>query len=225
MRFEILTEDRSGAVVIGRLVDKIASEHIHEYSISVRPHRGRGEFPSNPMVSPVPFASGLLDLLPAKLRAYDKVYAGTDIILIVIMDADNHPPAELSKRIRSLCSRFAPGIWNVVGLCVEETESWMIADKKALLTAYPDANMDILRQYEQDSACGTWEVLCHALLRNRAEQLIRIGYPAIGQYKYEWADKISEFMVPDQNTSPSFQRFYSFLSQTITRKDKWLKES
>jgi hypothetical protein len=45
------------------------------------------------------------------------------------------------------------------------------------------------------------------LLREKARGLIRVGYPAIGQYKQEWAYRISRNMDPMRNESPSFSQF------------------
>ena len=59
---------------------------------------------------------------------------------------------------------------------------------------------------EQDSVCGTWEILCRAISEN-AEELIEIGYPAIGHYKALWAENISKYMLPQKNVSPSFNTF------------------
>jgi len=212
MRFEVLTEDRSGAVVVNRLMDRIVGALVSDYVISVRPHRGRGDLPGNPFQKPKPDASGLLDLLPAKLRAYDRVYAGSDFILVVVMDSDDYNPGELKDKLISICKKHAPSLRFVIGLCVEETESWLLGDEQALLKAYPEADLSILKNYEQDSICGTWEVLCRSILGNKADRLIKIGYPAIGQYKHEWALHISEYMDPARNVSPSFKRFCTYLS-------------
>jgi len=217
MRFEVLTEDRSGAIVMDRLMERILSPLVSDYEVSVRPHRGRGDVPTNPYQPPKAEASGLLDLLPAKLRAYDRVYAGTDFILVVVMDSDYHSPAELKNELITLCKKHAPSLPFVIGLCVEETESWLIGDEQAILKAYPEADLSALENYEQDSVCGTWEVLCRCLLGNKAERVIRVGYPAIGQYKHEWALRISEYMEPEKNVSPSFKRFLSYLSFIVQK--------
>ncbi|MDD3959367.1 MAG: DUF4276 family protein [Clostridiaceae bacterium] len=217
MRFEVLTEDRSGAVMVSRLMSKIIDPLVSDYNIRIRPHRGRGDVPSNPYQAPKAQASGLLDLLPAKLRAYDRVFAGSETVLVVIMDSDYHSPGELRDRLISLCRKHAPALHSVVGLCVEETESWLIGDKSALMRAYPEANMSVLDEYRQDSVCGTWEILCRSILGAKAERVIRVGYPAIGQYKHDWAQRISEYMEPDRNASPSFQRFRSYLSYMIEK--------
>jgi len=213
---ELLTEDRSGGVVLAALTESIISSVIDDYSIEIRPSRGCGQWPENPYAQPEPFASGLLDLLPAKLRAYDKVYAGTETILIICMDSDDHDQSELFSRLRNTCRRFAPHIRTIIALCVEEIESWLLGDEKAILKAYPDADLAALREYDQDSICGTWEVLCHVVMKERAPRLIRVGYPAIGQYKKTWAEDISRYMRPENNVSPSFVRFYQSLLRAIT---------
>lgn len=207
MHFEVLTEDRSGGIVVEALMKQILTSVVPFFTISIRPHRGKGDMPHNWYARPEKNASGLLDLLPAKLRAYDKVCSGTDFVLVVIMDSDNHSPEEILQGLQAMCSEFAPSLPNVIGICVEETESWLMADRQALLEAYPDADMSALGEYIQDSVCGTWEVLCRVLLGEKASGLIRVGYPAIGQYKQEWAINISRNMEPNRNQSPSFMRF------------------
>jgi len=207
MHFEVLTEDKSGGIVVETLIRKMALARFPDFSLTLRPHRGKGDIPENPYAKPGRFASGLLDLLPAKLRAYDRVYAGSDFTLVVIMDSDNLSFAEVHDLLSVYALRYAPGLSHVIGVCVEETESWLLADHQAILSAYPDADRHVLSSYEQDSICGTWEVLCRAILRERAPSLIRVGYPAIGQYKYEWAEKISPYLDPERNSSPSFLEF------------------
>lgn len=217
MHFEVLTEDRSGGVVVDALMRQILEEILPSFSISIRPHRGKGDIPEDPFAHPERFASGLMDLLPAKLRAYDRVYAGTDCILVVIMDSDNLSWDIVQSMLRGQCSRFAPGLLHVIGVCVEETESWLLADEQALLQAYPDADISVIREYKQDSVCGTWEVLCRALTHGQAENLIRVGYPAIGQYKHEWAYNISKYLEPKRNVSKSFRAFCHELEKVSRR--------
>lgn len=217
MKIEVLTEDRSSVIMIEKLIRRILKVQPVECPIYVRPHRGRGDFPLNLSMKPEPNTTSLLDLLPAKLRAYDKIYAGTDLILIILMDSDYHSPELLTEQLNSLCKAYAPKIQTTIGLCVEETEAWLLGDQSAVIKAYPEADPEMLSEYVQDSICGTWEVLCRAILRNYAERVIRIGYPAIGQYKNEWATKISEYMNPDVNESPSFQKFRSALLEAVQK--------
>ena len=206
MLIEILSEDKSGAVVVERLAERITENEGLECEVNVHPHRGCGSLPKDMTAKPPKFASSLLDLLPAQLRAYNKVYGGKDIILIIAMDSDDKDPQVLRQEIYSCASKFAPDIRSVVGISTEEIEAWVLGDKDAIFDAYPDCNKKILDSYEQDSVCGTWEILCRAISEN-AEELIEIGYPAIGHYKALWTENISRYMMPQRNVSPSFNTF------------------
>ena len=206
MLIEILSEDKSGAVVVERLAERITENEGIECEVNVHPHRGCGSLPKDMTAKPPKFASSLLDLLPAQLRAYNKVYGGKDIILIIAMDSDDKDPQLLRQEIYSCASKFAPDIRSVVGISTEEIEAWVLGDKDAIFDAYPDCNKKILDSYEQDSVCGTWEILCRAISEN-AEELIEIGYPAIGHYKALWTENISKYMMPQRNVSPSFNTF------------------
>ncbi|MBR3464770.1 MAG: hypothetical protein IKH23_06820 [Clostridiales bacterium] len=206
MLIEILSEDKSGAVVVERSVERICDAEGTRAQINVRPHRGCGSLPKDQNAKPPKFASSLLDLLPAKLRAYNSVYKGKDLILIIALDTDNNDPEPMRKEIYEAARTYAPDIRSVVGLSTEEIEAWMLGDRAAVIEAYPDCDKKVLDSYEQDSVCGTWEVLCRAISDN-AEKLIEIGYPAIGHYKARWAEDISQYMMPQRNVSPSFNTF------------------
>ena len=215
VRVEILSEDRSGGVVLKRLTNCIIKQYTQDFVSYLRPHRGCGYWPDHPDNKPDPFSAGLLELLPAKLRAYEKVFSGTETIVIVCIDSDDHDPEELMSRLKDTCRRYARDLPTVIAISVEEMESWMLADKNALLMAYPEADMEVLDGYEQDSICGTWEVLCDAILKEQSPRIKKIGYPAIGQYKATWAEKISKYMLPENNVSPSFKKFELALSGAV----------
>jgi hypothetical protein len=206
MLIEILSEDKSGAVVVERLSERIAESEGIKAQVNVHPHRGCGSLPKDMTAKPPKFANSLLDLLPSELRAYNKTYAGKDIILIIALDSDDKDPQALRQEIYSVASKFAPDIRSVVGISTEEIEAWVLGDKSAIIEAYPDTNKDVLDSYVQDSVCGTWEILCRAVSEN-AEELIDIGYPAIGHYKALWTENISRYMLPQRNVSPSFNTF------------------
>ena len=206
MLIEILSEDKSGAVVVERLAERIVANEGLDVQVNVHPHRGCGSLPKDMTARPPRFASSLLDLLPSELRAYNKIYAGKDLILIIALDSDDKDPQALRQEIYTVASKFAPDIRSIVGISTEEIEAWILGDKQAIYDAYPDCNKEILDSYEQDSVCGTWEVLCRAISDN-AEELIEIGYPAIGHYKALWAETISKYMLPQKNVSPSFNTF------------------
>ncbi len=206
MLIEILSEDKSGAVVVERLSERITESEGIKAQVNVHPHRGCGSLPKDMTAKPPKFANSLLDLLPSELRAYNKIYAGKDIILIIAMDSDDKDPQALRQEIYSVAAKFAPDIRSVVGISTEEIEAWVLGDKSAIIEAYPDTNKAVLDSYVQDSVCGTWEILCRAVSDN-AEELIDIGYPAIGHYKALWTENISRYMLPQRNVSPSFNTF------------------
>lgn len=215
LRVELLCEDRSGGLVLQRLTECIVRRHTKSYNCYLRPHRGCGYFSNQPEMKPQPYASGLCELLPAKLRAYDHVYAGTATIIVVCMDSDSNDPGEIFNKLRTICRTYGPGIRTVIAVSVEEMESWMLADQNALTMAYPEADLDILKSYEQDSICGTWEVLCDVVLGEQSDRIKQIGYPAVGQYKAKWAEKISPYMLPEHNVSPSFKKFEVALDHAL----------
>jgi hypothetical protein len=137
------------------------------------------------------------------------------------MDSDAHPPEELFDKLMGICRREGRELPIILGLATEELEAWLLGDRRAILTAYPEADCTLLDAYEQDSVCGTWELLCHALLKEQAPRLIEIGYPAVGQYKYEWAGKIAPHLDLSRNRSPSFKRFHSYLERGLEIYEKY----
>lgn len=220
MHLEVLIEDRSGAAVMQVLLHTILAGRPAAYTYAIRPHRGKGSYPQNPDRRPARFASGLMDLLPAKARAYAKSFYPEELLLIVLLDSDEEAPDTVQARIQSILTRYADSLPTVIGLCVEEMESWLLGDENAVLAAYPDANRRLLRSYEQDSICGTWEVLARAILGAKAEQVIRLGYPVVGQYKQDWAKRIAPHLDPDHNQSPSFARFRHRLEKALDRDER-----
>ncbi|MBP7401196.1 MAG: hypothetical protein KBA30_01105 [Clostridia bacterium] len=219
MHLEVLSEDRSGGVVIASILRILRERRSYGYSFAIRPHRGKGYQPTDPSRRPRRDTVGLLDLLPAKSRAYARVLDPDRNILIVVMDSDSVPPGEVESDLRDTLRRYAAPVPHVIGVCVEEIEAWLLGDRQALLAAYPDADLSVADRYGQDSICGTWQTLARCIHPDSAARIIRIGYPAIGQYKYEWCRDISRYMDPDRNDSPSFRRFLSRLDRTIRALD------
>ncbi len=220
MHLELLIEDRSGAVVMQNVLPRMLAGRPIEHTYSIRPHRGCGSPPKDPFQPPARFASGLLDLLPAKARAYAKSYYPEELLIIIIMDSDEQRPERLFGVIQSLMDRFSGSVPYVIGISVEEMESWLLGDRKAVLQAYPDADKTVLAEYVQDCICGTWEVLAHALLGRQAKRVIRLGYPAVGQYKHEWARRIAPWLEPARNKSPSFQRFQRAFDRILKQEEQ-----
>ena len=93
---------------------------------------------------------------------------------------------------------------------VEELEAWYLGDRDALLRYNPAIREDILDEYEQDSICGTWELLAKAdgLVINQK----RSRHAA--DRKKLWSKKIPPYMEVEQNCSPSFHIFVDALQQS-----------
>lgn len=218
MHLELLVEDRSGGLILASLVRSVLAAYPTggNWEFSLRPHRGAGGIQFNWREKPTPHASSLLKLLPAKMRAYAKVFDPRTQILVVVMDSDTHPVADLVNPISNMSRMFAAPLPVVIGIAVEELESWVLADWKAIQQAYPEADRKIYDTYEQDSVCGTWEQLCRVVIPGaHAEQVIRLGYPAVGQYKHEWAQTIAPHLDASRNRSPSFRLFRKKLLQAM----------
>lgn len=213
---EVLVEDRSGLAVVRALFEPLLASRPVDWTLTLRPHRGIGRLPRDWRSRPAPLASGLLDLLPAKLRAY----AGLDdpaFALLVVLDADEESPEARHEELALLGRVLARELPFAAGVAVEEMEAWILGDRAACLAAWPEIDRAVLGRYEQDSICGTWEHLARALLGRGAERLIRAGYPAVGAMKAEWAAAVAPHLEPSRNRSPSFRRSYRAVAKLLER--------
>lgn len=215
---EVLVEDRSGGFILEQILSKMIAAQQYPWVHHIYAHRGCGPFPKNPEARPAAGEAALLPLLSAKIRAYNQAKAecpDTNLIVVVVLDSDREPPKELFGRLLDLVRRERSEVPTIIGLATEELEAWLLGDPLAVLAAYPEADREIIESYEQDSICGTWEVLCRAILGEQAEPLIQLGYPAVGRYKFEWASRIAPYLNLERNRSPSFQRFFTYLNRGL----------
>jgi hypothetical protein len=224
VHIEVLSEDKSGGLVLEYLMAAILAGRTVKHTYAVRPHRGKGVFPRNEWQKPARFASGLMDLLAAKLRAYTLAFQPDELLLVVVIDADAEPPDKVYAELEHLVRKFGKPLPYVIGISIEEIEAWLLGDPQAIRAAYPEASLKKIASYRQDSICGTWEVLASVIVGRDADRIIRIGYPAVGQYKQEWSRNIAPFLVPDRNQSPSFQRFRHQLARQLSRQEKFALE-
>lgn len=187
------------------------SEHLLSQNgvvLDIHPHRGKGYIPANLFEKPEYSRSGLLNLLPAKLRAYAHLNREEGLIVCVVLDSDDDDVNRLYQKIEALIRHCAPGRFFVIGISVEEMEAWLLGDPLALRQAFPEADLALLKSYTQDGICGTWELLAQIIEgQEEGRELARIGYPAVGIYKAKWAEAIAPWLDPERNQSPSLQNF------------------
>jgi hypothetical protein len=97
---------------------------------------------------------------------------------------------------------------HVFCIAVEEMEAWLLGDAQAIKQVYPNARLNVISSYEQDSICGTWEVLADVVYHGGKKKISKLSYGEIGKLKSEWADKIGSYMEFENNLSPSFCSFF-----------------
>lgn len=220
MRIEVLCEDKSSVPVLRQLLGAALKGRPRgqDHQIYYHPHRGLGFLAPDLKSRPIPSKSGLYDLLPAKLRAYQSLAPDQQILIVVVHDSDENDPHAYYRQLEYLFRSLSPDHYFVIGIAVEELEAWLMGDFAAIQQAYPEADRDRWSRYQQDSVCGTWEELAYVLEgRKKAQQLIRLGYPAVGIYKGEWAQRIAPYMDARRNRSPSLQSFLQRFDAILTR--------
>jgi hypothetical protein len=144
----------------------------------------------------------LLDQLPRLLRGYAKT-PGIDAVAVVL-DADKRNCRDFLQELGDVARKCSSESKILFRIAIEEMEAWYLGDREALFAAYPRAKKTVLEAYQQDSVCGTWELLANALHPGGATAIKKAGWPLPGQLKNEWADKIGPHMIVERNISPSF---------------------
>lgn len=209
MHFQFLIEDMSGGILIKQVMDKLVTMY-PEITCDYKAFHGIGGFQKkwSPNIAKT---QKLLNDLPIFLRGYDKSLnvPGYEAALIIVLDNDRNESAEFRKKLEELAKAQMISIDYVFCVAVEEIEAWLLGDRNALLTAYPNARISVLNEYEQDSICGTWEKLASAIYPGGLAKFRKDNktYRDIGKKKCEWAQKIGEHMDVHRNCSPSFRYF------------------
>ena len=216
MHIEVLVEDSSGAKLLDQLLPQILGEQgaPHTWRL-IKPYKGIGGIPKGLTAKADPAKRILLDQLPRLLRGYGKS-PGYDAV-VVVLDSDRRDCKAFLQELKSVADQCKPAPNTLFRLAVEEMEAWYLGDRAALLSAFPRAKREVLDRYEQDSVCGTWELLADAIHVGGAAAIKKTGWPLPGQLKHEWAEKIGPFMNLHQNASPSFGKFRDGLSALIAQ--------
>lgn len=171
--------------------------------IRVHSHQGKGKLPPT-TAKANPKLRGLLDQLPYKLRAFASTLNSNSDGILILVDADDDDPLDLTKKISQVVKRCAPDLKIEISIATEEMEAFYLGDLKALKRAYPSADMKLARAYIPDSICGTWEKFGEVIGDD-------------GGNKVAWAENMGDWITtnPAQSRSPSFRTMLGKIS-TLT---------
>ena len=213
MHFEILVEDLSGKKALDILIQKIVGAH---HTFNIHPYRGIGHIPKN-LNNPTNANTNLsLDQLPMQLRAYGKRYANDSTkVVIVVCDLDNNCLKMFRQQLFTVLNTCNPKPETRFCIAIEEGEAWLLGDIPAIKVAYPKAKDNVLKRYQNDSICGTWELLADATFTGGSNALGKKPWYVIGKEKSTWAEKIAPEMNVDKNASPSFCYFRDKIRELI----------
>ncbi|MCE2413965.1 hypothetical protein J4G07_08175 [Candidatus Poribacteria bacterium] len=213
MHFEILVEDLSGKKALDILIQKIVGTH---HTFNIHPYRGIGHIPKNLNNPTNANTHLLLNQLPMQLRAYGKSYTNDPTkIVIVVCDLDNNCLKTFRQELFRVLNSCNPKPETRFCIAIEEGEAWLLGDIPAIKEAYPKAKDNILNGYQNDSICGTWELLADAIFTGGSNALGKKPWYVIGKEKSAWAQKITPYMNVDKNASPSFCYFRDKIREMI----------
>lgn len=172
----------------------------HSFKIITEGHKGKlpkkGKWNDRPNSKTI----GLLDLLPAKLKAYEKALNPETDRVVYLIDLDSGDQNILDnflKKLRNVLSECNIQKTTVeFCIAVHETEAYFLGDAIAIKKAFPSANITILNKYS-DNENGTWEFLLEKVLKQD-----RIDKPF-------WAKSITPYFSENwkQNKSKSYKEF------------------
>jgi hypothetical protein len=205
MKIHILVEGRAEEAFLKEWLPRLIPRH----PFIIIPHQGKGRLSNEPKRRPDPKQRGLLDQLPAKLRAFGKALNPDTDRVVVLVDLDDQNCQDLKKRLKNLQKLCNPTPSVLFRIAIEETEAFFLGDSTAVKKAFPKAKVGKIKsKYVQDSICGTWEFLRDV-----------IGDPEDSEDKVAWAQAIGRhlttaWMGRKANKSASFRIFCKGLLQT-----------
>ncbi|MBL8511251.1 MAG: DUF4276 family protein [Betaproteobacteria bacterium] len=215
MHIEFLIEDSSGKKLLDILLPKFLGEHSNPHTWNIHGYKGIGHIPPGLTSKSDPAKRVLLEQLPKLLRGYGNT-PGVDAV-VVIVDADKRDCAAFLAELKRVAADCTPAPNTLFRLAIEEIEAWYLGDRNALQKAYPKAKQGVFKNYVQDSACGTWELLADAVHPGGYKQIKQTSWPTSGVLKHEWAEKIGTFIDVEKNVSPSFNKLRDGLFRLIKK--------
>jgi len=207
MHFEILVEDASGKIALKSILEKILGPAGKYHTYRIISYKGIGRIPKDLRGATNPKKRLLLNQLPKLLRGYGKSLQDFPAAVVVIVDLDENGCLVFKQEMLDILNACNPHPTTLFRIAIEESEAWLLGDRKAVKVAYPRAKEQVLNAYEQDSICGTWEKLADAVYPGGSQKLKQLGWPHTGQAKCEWANKIAPHLDVESNQSRSFQVF------------------
>ena len=213
MYFEILVEDQSGKKALDILIPKIIG---NQHKFKIRHYKGIGHIPKN-LTNPINVSADLLlPQLPMQLRAYGRSFANDPTkVVIVVCDLDTNCLKTFRQKLFTVLNACNPRPETRFCIAIEEGEAWLLGDIPAIKAAYPKAKDDVLNGYQNDSICGTWELLADAVFRGGSSTLKKRGWQTVSREKSAWAEKITPYMNVNKNASPSFCYFRDKIRELI----------
>jgi hypothetical protein len=192
MRLHVLVEGPADAAFFRTWLPRFLVGH----TTTIIPHRGK--LSGQPILPPDPRREGLLDQLPAKLRAYGRALNSATDRILVVLDLDNDSCVDLKRRLLALLDTCDPQPVVLFRIAIEETEAFYLGDPEAIRRAFPTAKLTKIRAYTQDSICGTAEVFQEVIGASRED-------------KVEWAERMATHLGTSwrgvsANQSPSFRQ-------------------
>lgn len=216
MHFDILVEDKSGQEMLDILLPMIIGE---QHSYKIHSYKGIGHIPKNLKSGVDVNKRKLLYQLPRLLSGYGNTYANYpsnfNAVLVVICDLDNECLKSFRQELFSVLNACQSKPETRFCIAIEEGEAWLLGDIAAVKKAYPNAKTKILNSYQNDSICGTWELLADAITSGGSRRLINDGWRAVGREKSIWAERISPLINVEKNKSPSFCYFRDKIRELI----------
>ena len=206
MHLEVLVEDQSGSIALKHILEKILGENGTVTSWTIHYYKGLGVLPKYLNRPPSTRNWQLLEQLPNLLRAYGKSLPDSSVVLVVV-DLDFTDCITFKQDLLEVRDACDPHPKTLFRIAIEESEAWLLGDRVAVKSAYPNAIDTVLNGYVQDSICGTWEVLADAVHPGGSGLLKKSGYPVAGMAKCEWAENIAQYLDVNSNQSKSFQVF------------------
>lgn len=218
MKFEILVEGKSDKYTVGNIIEKIVGKYDYPHTWKIIHHRGKGILPNDLNGLPDKRNRTLLHNLPSKLRAYNKT-KDKNLVIIILFDLDDNTDCvKIKQEIVDIVDQCCPDVKCLIRIAIEELEAWFMGDQQAIKNAYPNAKIDKINSYVQDSQCGTWELLGDIIDSQKVRKIIKEsgkGSQRLCELKCEWAKNISQKMDVENNKSPSYKQFRDGLRRYI----------